>query len=120
MARILSIALLACSLAAGGNAFATRILDQVEKSYELALADIILPGNSAGTVIFKPCETCDTTSLQVDGNTRYFVDGTEYSFDDFIRIASDMKKDTRESLRIAATVHYWIKNSRVSRLRLER
>lgn len=118
MARIISTLLLGCCLAAS-NASAVRIFGQLEKSYELSLANIILPSSTAGTVIFKPCDTCDTTSLSVDNQTQYFLDGKQYGFTDFLRIAQSMKQNVDKSLKTAATIHYWIKNQRVSRLMLQ-
>lgn len=118
MARILSTLLLGLCLVAG-NASALKTYGQLEKSYELTLAGIILPDNTAGTVIFKPCDTCDTTSLQVDSGTRYFIDGKEYAFADFLRAAQSMQQDAGKSSRTAATIHYWIKNQRVSRLMVQ-
>jgi hypothetical protein len=118
MARILSSLLLGLCLV-GGNASALKIYNQLEKSYELTLAGIILPNSTAGTVIFKPCDTCDTTSLQVDSKTRYFIDGKEYAFADFLRAAQNMQQNVDKSSRTAATIHYWIENQRVSRLMVQ-
>lgn len=119
MSKVLSASLLVLLLA-GSNAFALRILGPVESSYELSLGDVILPRSTAGTVIFKPCDTCDTTSLTVNASTQYFIDDVEYAFADFSRLAQNIKNSNGGNSQTAVYIHYSVKNPHVTRLRLAR
>ena len=55
------------------TAWAYRVIEQPEDAYELMLGEVSLPRGVAGTVIFKPCAECTTTSLRVTSETAYFI-----------------------------------------------
>lgn len=45
----------------------------VSKAHEVSLADLRLPGSTAGTLTFKSCPTCDYQTVRVTAATRYEV-----------------------------------------------
>ena len=108
MLRILSASLLA-ALLAGGNAWAQRVLEPIESSYEVPLANVVMPSSTADTVIFTPCSGCDTTSLSVNASTTYFVDAKQYGFADFIRSVKKIA-DNGEENRTAVYIRYSVKD----------
>lgn len=54
-------------------AWAVRVIEQIERSYELRLADVTLPRSSVGSVTFKACEECSIETVPVTSSTSYFV-----------------------------------------------
>ena len=59
------------------------ILGRSEATHELLLSEITMPRSTAGVVIFQPCETCDSRTLPVDGETRYLLNHRELPLDVF-------------------------------------
>lgn len=52
----------------GGSA-----LTELEATHELVLADVKVPRNVPGSLVFKPCAECATTSLRVTKLTQFFL-----------------------------------------------
>jgi len=47
----------------------------VQKAYEIALSDLRLPRNNAGTIAFKECDSCDYMTVRVGADTRFTLNG---------------------------------------------
>lgn len=95
-----------------------RIIEQKEKSYELVLKDVTIPGSTAGTVIFKACEDCDPQSLRVTAATLYVVDGIERSFVEFQQAAAALRSRDGAQSDAGVYVHYDMGTLLVNRIRL--
>ncbi|HEX7080018.1 MAG TPA: hypothetical protein VF329_03290 [Gammaproteobacteria bacterium] len=116
MTKIL-LPLLAACLLASPNAWAfKRVFELVERSYELTLDTVTLPDSTAGTVIFRECDTCDPKSLRVTSATRYFLDGTELAFADFKQMVEALRADD-DTIK-GVYVHYDIETTNVTRIRV--
>jgi hypothetical protein len=78
MTRVLSIALLlavSCSVPAE--------IRTVQQAHEVLLADLRLPQTGAGTLGFRSCDECEFRAEQVSANTRWSLNGTAVTLDDF-------------------------------------
>ncbi len=113
---------IALSIVAGCLLFGTasadrRIVEQLERSYELLLGDVTLPGGEAGTVIFTPCETCARETLRVNGDTRYLLNGVDLSLAD-LKLRVDGIRGNGGAANTGVYIHYDIKTTQVNRVRV--
>ena len=93
-----------------------RVLEQVEQPYELDLPSVSMPGNPAGTVSFKTCDTCRLEFHSVYSGTKYFVNGRELAFKDFLPAVEKVRSSaTPDSLPLVG-VFVDIKSQRVTRI----
>ncbi len=106
---------LALTAAFSGNLLA-RDLELVESAYELSLGDVTMPGSTAGSVIFRPCETCDTVSLRVSSTTRYFLGNRGVALADFLSAVDELRKQNGANAQSPVTVFYGIQNRQVTRI----
>ena len=113
------LATLILLLGSVGSTWGYRVLEQAEEAYELALGEVSLPRGAAGTVIFKPCEECNTTSLRVSGETLYFVNGSPFEISDFLEIAKEIRARDGGNQNTAVYIFYDIESERVNRLMLD-
>jgi hypothetical protein len=80
-------------LAVVSTAQAARILEQPEEGYELTLAQVTLPSTASGGVTMKRCDDCTYSTHVLTSSTQYFVNGQVLPFDQFKRIADDLRAD---------------------------
>ncbi len=102
-----------------GSAWAQRVIVQTEDAYELALGEVSLPRGDAGSVIFRPCPACTTTSMRVTEATTYFVNGTPLALADFLVAAEAIREMYRGNQRTAVYVFFNIESRRISRLKID-
>lgn len=76
----------ALSAAAG-----VRVLEQVEQPYELALGTVNMPTDPTGQVSFQACATCTYEYHSVYSGTKYFVNGRELAFKDFLPAVASLR-----------------------------
>lgn len=84
----------------------------VEQAYELSAGDLTLPTNEFGSVILKPCPTCDSVTLRVDGNTSYVYNGARLPLREFRSAVLNL----REPSGAATTVIYRLEDNKVRRI----
>lgn len=88
--RVILLALAIClSLPAAAN------FEIVSKAHEVSLADLRLPGSTAGTLTFKPCRDCDYQTVRVTAATRYEVNRQSVDLEAFRSQLSNIR-DRRE------------------------
>ena len=75
-------------------AWAVRVIELIEGSYELRLTDVTLPRSSSGSVTFKACESCSIQSLAVTPSTGYFVGASEVTLPELTEQAGLAKQAT--------------------------
>lgn len=76
--RAILFALAMClSLPAAAN------FEIVSKAHEVSLADLRLPGSTAGTLTFKPCRDCDYQTVRVTAATQYEVNKQSVTLEAF-------------------------------------
>ena len=113
MSRILiAVALLGLANTAG----ALRVLEQVERAAELTLSQLTLPSGTDGTLSFKTCAECRTSSHRVTAVTKYLLDGREVPFEDFLVAVADIRKSRTANERSTAAVYLDIATERVTRV----
>ena len=101
------------------SAWAYRVMEQTEDAYELVLGEISLPRSVTGSVIFKPCPDCTTTSLRVSTATTYFVNGLSLEFPDFVRAAAAIRDMDGGNRNTAVYLFFDTESRRVNRLALD-
>lgn len=75
----------------------------VSQAYEIAVAELRLPGGPTGTVSFRDCNTCVIQTIPVTPDTRYVLNGRYVSLLKFKRaLATIVNK--REN--IATVIHH--------------
>ena|SRR5690606_5707972 len=67
----------------------------VSKAHEVSLADLRLPGSTAGTLTFKPCRDCDYQTIRVTAATQYEVNRQSVGLEAF-RTQLSTIRDRRE------------------------
>jgi hypothetical protein len=55
----------------------------VSKAYEVALADLRLPGTTGGTISFKECAACEYQTVRVTAETQYEANDRSLTLEDF-------------------------------------
>jgi len=100
------------------SAWAYRVVELTEDAYELVLGDVTLPARVQGSVRFKTCPTCPTTSLRVTRATIYIVNGAPLVLADFLAAAAAIRQmdDGEENTDVYVFVD--VKSRQVNRLRL--
>jgi hypothetical protein len=73
-------------------AWAVRVLEPVESSFEIPLALANLPLGGVGDVSFKTCDKCNAQSRLLTPSTRFFLSGHEVTAQAFIEAAADARK----------------------------
>jgi opacity protein-like surface antigen len=109
----------ALALILSGTAAAVRVVSQPEGAYEVRLSAAVLPRSTAGYVIFKPCDGCDSVSLQVTAATTYSVDGASVPFAEFIAAAEEFRGTEGGGDGTAVYVFYDVETRRVNRLAVD-
>ncbi len=112
-------AALALLLGSISSAWANRVIEQTEDAYELVLGEVRLPRGVTGTVIFKACPECTTTSRRVTSMTTYFVNGERLDFPDFLKAAEAIRHMTGGNQNTVVYVFFDNESQRVNRLELD-
>ncbi len=102
-----------------GSAWAQRTIIQTEDAYELALGEVSLPRGDTGTVIFKPCPSCTTTSMRVTRATSYFVNCAPLALPDFLEAAESIRRMGGGNRNTAVYLFFNIESRRISRLKID-
>ncbi len=101
------------------SAWAQRTIVQTEDAYELVLGEVSLPRGDTGTVIFKPCPTCTTTSMRVTLATSYIVNGTPLAFPDFLKAAEAIRRMGGGNRNTAVYLFFDIESRQINRLAVD-
>ncbi len=75
---------------------ATAQITTVQLAHEVALATVRLPASESGTLAYKSCAECPTTTARVTSDTRWLVNNQAVSLQDFlsaIESRADRNKD---------------------------
>ena len=107
-------------LASFNAAHAVRVLEAMENGVELALSDLRLPTSDTGNVSYTACATCRVTVHRVTPATRYFFNGGELAFADFLRVAGEIDAIRNGAETTLAGVFFDIQTGRVTRITLHR
>ena len=113
------IATLALLLGSMSSAWAYRVMEQTQDAYELVLGEVSLPRGDTGSVIFKPCPTCTTTSLRVTRATTYFVNGAPLALPDFLAAAEAIRQLNGGNQDTDVYIFFDIESRRITRLVLD-
>jgi hypothetical protein len=103
-------------LAALGTANATRVIDLIENAFELSLADLTLPTAANGGVSFRRCADCAFTTHVLQASTQFRVNNQDLPFEEFIRVANELRADSRTREATFAGVFIDIDSGRVTRV----
>ena len=115
----LILATLVLLLGSTSSAWAQRTIVQTEDALELALGEVSLPRGDTGSVIFRLCPACTTTSMRVTEATAYFVNGTPLALPEFLEAAEAIREMYRGNQNTAVYVFFNIESRRISRLKID-
>jgi len=105
-------------LAMLGTAHAARVLEQPEEGYELTLTQLTLPSSTSGGVTMKRCESCLYSTHVLTSSTQYLLNNQAVSFDEFKRIADELRDDRVARETALACLFIDVDTGRVTRLAL--
>lgn len=108
------------ALATTVAAHAARVLEDVERSFELALAHVQAPAGATGAVTFRTCAECRTSIRRVTAATCYFVDGREVDVAAFARTVSAIRATQEGAAATLVGLFYDVESQRITRIVLER
>jgi len=115
--RILAILAL---LGLMGSAHALRVLEQPERPFELPLSALTLPKNTSGSVTLRECNNCGLSTRRFMDGAKFLVDGREMRYDDFLKIANDLRSNSQTSDSIPANVFIDIATDKITRVAIHR
>lgn len=75
--KLIAVILLALSFSATAD-FVT-----VTEAYEIDASNLTMPVNEVGTLKFKQCDDCEWQTVMVSGGTRYVLNGSNVSLNEF-------------------------------------
>lgn len=105
---LLAVLLICLSVPAAGDYVV------VSEAYEVALADLRLPGTVNGTVTFKECEECDYRTIRVTSGTRYEANAQLLTLQDFQKELEDVPDPSE----ITATVLHHLESDTIQAIRV--
>jgi len=103
-----------------GSANALRVLEQPERPFELALSALTLPKNTSGNVTLRECNNCGISTRRFMSDAKFFVDGREIRYDDFLKIANDLKSNSQAVETAPANVYVDIATDKITRMAIHR
>ena len=107
----------ALALFAAG-AQATRVLEILERSHELALSNVTLPQSVNGNVSFKACDGCVREYMPVSGATTYYVGGLNVSLAQFTVEVNRIRQVSSTEARTMVMLHYDPETEVATRIRV--
>jgi hypothetical protein len=110
---------IAIAIGSAGSAWADRVIEQPEDAYELAFENVIMPGSGVGTLLFKTCETCRSSSLRVDGRTLYMLNNKPMTFDAFSMAMEAIRHADGGGSGATVYVYFDVKTQNVNRLAVD-
>ena len=112
------IIVLLAALGSFQAAWAVRVLEQVESSFEIPLALANLPLGGVGDVSFKTCDKCDVQSRLLTPSTHFFLSGHEVAATAFIEAAAGIRKQESAEPRSLLVLYVDKKTLHVNRVAL--
>jgi hypothetical protein len=101
------------------SAQATRVLEILERSYELALADVSLPATASGAIGFKTCGSCAREYMSVDASTRYFLGGQPITLVQLTQEVNQIRLAASTLNRTMVVLHYGAEDGVATRIRVD-
>jgi hypothetical protein len=115
MLRLLAAASLLGLLNTAG---AVRVLEQVERPFELTLSQLTLPTSTTGTLSFKECADCRTMSPRVTPATTYVLNDRPVTLEELQASVAQISRTRGGPQSTTVGVFLDITTGRVTRIRL--
>jgi len=100
------------------GAQATRVLEILERSHELALAEVTLPQSTNGTIGFKACDTCIREYMPVSASTRYLLGDRAVSLVELGQQVNQIRLNSGALNRTMVMLHYDPETEVATRIRV--
>jgi hypothetical protein len=120
MIRSLLTMALALGLLAPAAAQTRRAIEQSELPYELTLDQVRLPTAAGGTLTVRACADCQLSSHSVTTGTRFFVNGRELPYADFMAAVAEVRKAAGRDQAVFVGVFVDGASQRVNRIMVHR
>ena len=75
----------------------------INQAYEIAVAELRLPGNEVGSVSFKDCNACAQLTIRVTTKTRYVLNNRDVTLTDFKKAVNAIAD---KQSNIATVIHH--------------
>ncbi len=109
----------ACLTVVAANAGAVRVLEILERSYELRLSRVTLPESTNGSVGYSRCATCVREYKAVGAETLYFVDGEPVTLAQMRQHAARITRSSGSGELTLVVVHFDPSTEIATRIRIE-
>ena len=103
-----------------GSASAFRVLGQPERPFELALSQLTLPKDTAGSVTLRECDKCGISTRRFVDGAKFVVDGREVRYDDFLVVVSDLRGSSKTNDATVVGVYVDIATEKITRVAIHR
>lgn len=113
---IRSIAVFVLSTLLLGTSAATQVYDAIENGFEIAVADLALPGDAGGNVTFRTCDSCPLASHRLTDTTTFSYNGQPVAWPDFLKSVNDARRSPTLRQRASAAVFVDVNTKRVTRI----
>ena len=113
----LSVWLLLLILGTATNAWAYKV-ELLEDAHELRLTDVRLPTTGTGSITFRGCASCVTTSMRLIPTARYRVNGADVALPDFLATVARIRASGDSGENSSITVFFDIRTRQLTRIEL--
>ena len=117
MYRILVAAAMLFALA---NANATRVLDPVESAVEVAIENLNLPTDAAGTVTLRGCADCAYRSHRLSAGALFRLNRKSATFQEVLEYVAATRQSRAAMDDMLVTVFLDVNTERVTRISISR
>jgi hypothetical protein len=110
----------ATMLVAFASANATRVLDPVESSVEVALPNLTLPAEAGGTVTLRACTDCAYSSHRLSDGTEFRVNRKAATLAELLDFVAASRQSRAAIDNTLVTVFLDVNTERVTRISISR
>ena len=98
------------------SASAFRVLGQPERPFELTLSQLTLPKDTAGGLTLRACDDCGISTRRFVDGAKFVVDGRELRYEDFLKVVTDLKGNSKANDTVVANVYVDIATEKITRV----
>lgn len=118
--RICVAIMLALTVVPFGTASALRTFEEQQRTLELALANVSLPLDRTGSVIFRACPECQPDSVTIDTAASYRVNRSPVTFAQLREAAAEINRLPGGGDGTAVFLYIDLASGRLARIALSR
>ncbi len=101
------------------TAGAARLLEEVERPFEITVSQLTLPRETEGSLTLRACDTCRFSTYRLQGATKFVLDSREVMYAEFLS-AVDALRASSAAERTVVSVFIDRTTERVTRVIVHR